>query len=98
MRFLDLDKITAKHYLLMKRFDSKYNEFFQDLDKYTDIEVLQMIYRVSRLDFSYNEWNPSQKKFLKFRDFEKPASFETHEDVASFIGSCITYIKNTDMR
>lgn len=98
MRFLDLDKITAKHYLMLKKFDSKYNNFFQDKDLYTDIDILYMMYEVSKLDFTYNEWNPVQEKFLKFRGFENPASFKTHEDVASFIGSCITYIKFTDLR
>lgn len=98
MRFLDLDSTTAKQYLMLHKFDSKYIEFFHDKELYSDIDVISMIHEVSKLDFSYSEYNPPQDKYLKFRGFKKPAVFRTHEDVASFIGACISYMKLTRLR
>lgn len=95
MRFIDLDHVTMNFTLLYKKFDSKYSEFFQDYDKYSDVQILHMIWQASTLDFTFNEWNPSQRKYVKFQGFDKPAIFDTHEDVASFIGSCLAYIKCT---
>lgn len=97
MRFIDLDEITTDQYLFIKRFDSKYSKFFKDYSKYTDMQVLQMILTVSKLDFTFNEWNPSQTKYLKFYGFDEPAKFEHLEDVASFISTCIIYFKFTSI-